>query len=114
MFQAAKEKEKFLSTYKLSAEARAGRDPIWLANLRDKAGEQFEALDFPTTRDEEWKYTNIAPLLKVPFRQIFEFDLAGLTAESIAPFTFAETRQSQLVFVNGLYAEQLSNLSALP
>ncbi len=114
MAQAVTAKENYFSAFKLFANARAENDPAWLANLRDKAGERFEALDFPTTRDEEWKYTSIAPLLKVPFRQVFELNLQGLSAESIAPFTFAETRQSQLVFVNGLYAEPLSNLSALP
>jgi Fe-S cluster assembly protein SufD len=114
MAQAVTAKENYFSALRRFAKTRAANDPAWLANLRDKAGERFEALDFPTTRDEEWKYTNIAPLLKIPFRQVFELDLQGLTAENIAPFTFAETRQSQLVFVNGLYAEQLSKLCALP
>jgi Fe-S cluster assembly protein SufD len=76
MAQAVTAKENYFSAFKLFANARAENDPAWLANLRDKAGERFEALDFPTTRDEEWKYTNIAPLLKVPFRQVFR---AGFT-----------------------------------
>jgi Fe-S cluster assembly protein SufD len=114
MSQAAKEKANHFSAYRTLAKAREGQDPVWLANLRDKAGEHFEALDFPTTRHEEWKYTNVAPILKTPFRQHFDLAAAGLTVESIAPFTFTETRQSQLVFVNGLYAPQLSNLAALP
>jgi Fe-S cluster assembly protein SufD len=114
MPQAATEKADHFSAYKTLAKTREGQDPVWLANLRDKAGEHFEALDFPTTRHEEWKYTNVTPILKTAFRQHFDLAAAGLTAETIAPFTFAETRQSQLVFVNGLYAPQLSDLSALP
>ncbi len=114
MTKASREKENYFSAYRLLAKTREGQDPVWLANLRDKAGERFEALDFPTPHHEEWKYTNVAPILKTPFRQLLDLDLQDVTAASIAPFTYAETRRSQLVFVNGLYAPQLSDLSALP
>src|SRR5689334_20440926 len=114
MPQTAREKENYFSAYKLFAKTRAGRDPAWLANLRERAGESFESLDFPTTRDEEWKYTNVAPILKRPFRQVFDLDARGLTTESIEPFTFAESRRSRLVFVNGLFSRELSDLTDLP
>lgn len=114
MAQAAKEKENHFSAYKLFAQTREAKDPAWLVNLRQRAGESFEELDFPTTRNEAWKYTNVAPILKTPFRQLLDVELDGLTAESIAPFTFAESRQSQLVFVNGLFARELSNVTGLP
>ena len=76
MVQAATEKENHFSAYKLFAKTRAqisgSQDPAWLVNLRQRAGESFEELDFPTTRVEEWKYTNIAPVLKTPFRQLLD------------------------------------------
>ena len=34
----------------------------WLAELRDKAGERFDKLGFPTTHHEDWRFTNVAPL----------------------------------------------------
>ncbi|MFN0108997.1 MAG: Fe-S cluster assembly protein SufD [Blastocatellia bacterium] len=114
MAQAAKEKENHFSAYKLFAKTREAKDPAWLLNLRQRSGESFEQLDFPTTRVEAWKYTNVAPILKTPFRQLLDLELDGLTTETIAPFTFAESRQSQLVFVNGLFARELSNVAALP
>jgi len=110
-----KEKENYFSAYKLFAQTREGRDPAWLVNLREKAGEAFESLDFPTTRVEEWKYTNVAPILKVPYREPFDADLDGLnrlTAGEIEPFTFAESRDNQLVFVNGSFSRKLSNPAA--
>ncbi len=113
MLQAAKEKDNYFSAYKL-AQMREGKDPVWFLNLREKAGEAFESLDFPTTRDEEWKYTNIAPILKVPYIELFDPDADGTTAGRIAPFSFAESRNSQLVFVNGWFSQELSALSALP
>ncbi len=114
MAQAAKEKENHFSAYKLFAKTRETKDPAWLVNLRGRAAESFEELDFPTTRVEAWKYTSVAPILKTPFRQLLDLELGGLTAEAIAPFTFAESHRSQLVFVNGLFARELSDLSGLP
>jgi Fe-S cluster assembly protein SufD len=115
MAQVSKEKDGIFSAYKLLAQAREGRDPAWLANLREKAGAAFESLDFPTTRNEEWKYTNVGPILKVPYRESFDPELKGLkrlTARDIEPFTFAESRDSQLVFVNGAFSRELSNLAS--
>ena len=114
MAQAAKEKENFFSAYKLFASLREGEDPAWLASLRARAGEAFEALEFPTTRTEAWKYTNLAPILRVPFRQGFDLSLEGLTEERLAGQWFAESRGSRLVFVNGLFARELSDRTNLP
>jgi Fe-S cluster assembly protein SufD len=114
MAQVVKEKENYFSAYRLLAQTREGRDPAWLLNLREKAGEAFESLDFPTTRDEEWKYTNVAPVLKVPYRQVFDPGVKEPAVDEIAPFTFAESRRSHLVFVNGRFSPELSNLTALP
>jgi Fe-S cluster assembly protein SufD len=113
MPQAAKEKENYYSAFKLFAKTREGRDPAWLVTLREKAAASFQSLDFPTTRNEEWKYTNVTPILKVPFRQIFDLNAADLTLKCIAKFTFEGSRRSQLVFVNGLYSRELSDLSGI-
>jgi Fe-S cluster assembly protein SufD len=112
MTQVIKEKDSVFSASKLVAQAREGRDPAWLVNLREKASEAVESLDFPTTRDEEWKYTNIAPILRTEYVAGAGFD-ARLMVDEIAPFTFPESRASQLVFVNGNFSSKLSNLSAL-
>jgi Fe-S cluster assembly protein SufD len=114
MSQIAKEKENHFSAYKRFAQTRKEQDPAWLASLREKAGEVFESRDFPTTRDEEWKYTNVAPILKIPYGDGASFDLRELTASQIAPFTFSESRGSQLIFVNGRFAREFSDLGALP
>ncbi|HEU0184085.1 MAG TPA: Fe-S cluster assembly protein SufD [Blastocatellia bacterium] len=120
MTQVIKEKDNIFTAYKLHAQSREGRDPAWLANLREKAGAAFESLDFPTTRDEEWKYTNVARILKVPYRESLirgDAESAGrkkLTARDLAPFTFEESRESRLVFINGAFSRGLSNVVARP
>ena len=47
--------------------ARGKAEPSWLGALRAAAMDRFEDLGFPTTRDEAWKYTSLAPLARVPF-----------------------------------------------
>src|SRR5215470_13913747 len=118
MTRVIKEKDNIFSAYKLLAQTREGRDPAWIANLREKAGAAFESLDYPTTRHEEWKYTNVAPILKVSYREPFDHESNGakgpkrLMARDIDPFTFAESRESQLVFINGSFSRKLSNTAS--
>jgi Fe-S cluster assembly protein SufD len=38
-----------------------------LADIRKRAAERFEAHGFPTTREEEWRFTNVAPIAKTHF-----------------------------------------------
>ena len=40
----------------------------WLQRLRANAMEQFAELGFPSVKDEEWKYTNVAPLAAIDFK----------------------------------------------
>jgi SufBD protein N-terminal region len=94
MPQAAKEKDKQFSAYRALAQQREAQDPAWLVNLRAKAAERFEALDFPTTRDEAWKYTSVAPVLKTAWRQPLALEQAGLSLATLTPFTYAEARRS--------------------
>lgn len=40
----------------------------WLQQWRDAAFQQFAELGFPTTHDEEWRFTNVAPIARTSFR----------------------------------------------
>ncbi len=109
MIKSAKENE---MNYSLAAFAEAERnrtnEPSWRASLRKNAIAQFEQFGFPTTRHEEWKYTNVTPILKG------DFHATKNTAANIEAFTYPESRHSQIVFVNGNYAPEFSNPSVLP
>ena len=45
--------------------AQRSGDPEWLAALRAQALEAFAEVGFPSTRQEDWRYTNLAPLAKL-------------------------------------------------
>ncbi|HLI82569.1 MAG TPA: Fe-S cluster assembly protein SufD [Bryobacteraceae bacterium] len=39
-------------------------EQIWVQALREAALERFQQLGFPTTHEEEWRFTNVAPIAK--------------------------------------------------
>lgn len=80
-----------------------------LQELRDRASLWINKLTIPTKRDEEWRFTDLSPLLEVNFQTPNKFDLP----ESAAEFTLPEA-PIRLVFVNGVYAPQLSAVADLP
>jgi Fe-S cluster assembly protein SufD len=92
--------------------ARQERDPVWLRQLRDEGWSRFNARGFPTTHDEDWRFTNLAALAKTPFRRPVKGGVAVSAAE-IEKFRVADAA-CQLVFVNGQFAASLSDLSNLP
>jgi Fe-S cluster assembly protein SufD len=114
MGQVVREKENYSSACRAFAKTREGRDPAWLRLIREKAFEAFQRLDFPTTKEEAWRSTNVAPLLRTPFRQLFDLDVAAVLSGQIEEETLAESRESRLVFVNGIFAPGLSRLDAIP
>ncbi|MEP6570304.1 MAG: Fe-S cluster assembly protein SufD [Acidobacteriota bacterium] len=85
---------------------------LWLQRLRENAMARFEELGFPTTKDEEWKYTNVAAIARAGFTPVL--DKTAGTPDDLASFGIAETRHSRLVFVNGKLRTDLSSLTALP
>jgi Fe-S cluster assembly protein SufD len=86
----------------------------WTAALRRAALDRFAALGFPTTRQEEWRFTSVAPIARVPFRPQAAYHPNGLTPEQFERFTFEPWECSHLVFVNGYFAPELSTLRAMP
>jgi Fe-S cluster assembly protein SufD len=73
----------------------------WLAELRDKASDRFRKLGFPTPHDEDWRFTNVAPIARVTW------DAAPLGTAQLADLPCAEIGQ-RLVFVNGRFSKELS------
>ena len=114
MTQSTDKKEWYLSNFESFEQSLNGASATPLHQIRRSAIEQFGALGFPTTRDEEWRYTNIAPITRTDFTPVLEPDLNGVTPSVLEPFTFPELECVQLVFVDGHYAAELSTLGALP
>ncbi|HEX8071045.1 MAG TPA: Fe-S cluster assembly protein SufD [Pyrinomonadaceae bacterium] len=117
MAQAIKEQSAYAAAFEAAQTQGA---PDWLTRLRADAFARFEQTGFPTTDEEDWKYTNVAPVARAPFTLAGTTDepAADATAESaahaLAARAYAEAARSRLVFVNGRYRPDLSALDALP
>ena len=93
---------------------RAAKEPAWLKSIRKAAFDNFADLGFPTTRNEEWKYTSVAPLSRIPFRPAADY-LApvGVRQPKLSlPSDFADG--IPLHFYNGRYTEEITPRGALP
>jgi len=81
------------------------QDLPFLSNLRQKAFDQFQVLGLPSTKHEEWKYTNLRNLTEQAFSpKKLDFDNTNLA--QILPSWALES--NLLVFVNGFFREDLS------
>jgi Fe-S cluster assembly protein SufD len=85
----------------------------WVTETRRAAISRFAELGFPTTRHEEWKYTSVVPITKIPFKPAGH-ELRGLTANKVQLITFGNWDCNQVVFVNGFYSAELSSHRQLP
>jgi Fe-S cluster assembly protein SufD len=115
--QIAKEKNTYLDAFQtLREQRRARKSAAWVERLRESAMDRFEQLGFPTTDEEAWKYTNVAPIAKANFEPALlrPDDKAATDASQLEGFTYEEARRSRLVFVNGIYRKELSSIEALP
>jgi Fe-S cluster assembly protein SufD len=78
----------------------------WINMLRAEAVNRLDMLSLPTMRDEEWRFTDISPLTKLSLSPALS--ATHLEIADIAHF-YIEEATSRLVFVDGLYAPQLSS-----
>jgi Fe-S cluster assembly protein SufD len=76
--------------------------------LRKAAIRKFEELDFPTLKNEDWKYTNIAPILKHDFVSSLS---TKTDKKEIEKFLTPGLKTSLIVMVNGNYSRELSHIT---
>jgi Fe-S cluster assembly protein SufD len=87
-------------------------EPAWLARLRAEALETFRAEGLPHTRLEEWRYTNVTPLAKVPFALAAPPE-RPVSRDDLEHHAFPVFACSVYVFVNGRFAPELSAATRL-
>jgi Fe-S cluster assembly protein SufD len=80
--------------------------------MRRGAMQRFMELGFPTTRQEEWRFTNILPITKIQFQPILRYELHGVTKSDLQPY--ALDHALRLVFVDGMFSQELSDSSSHP
>ena len=84
--------------------------PAWLAPLRRAGAAGFAAQGFPKVTDEDWRFTNVAPIAKLPCQPAPAVAANGAESKLITESAFANLAGHRLVFVNGFYCAKLSSL----
>jgi Fe-S cluster assembly protein SufD len=112
MTVASAQLESYQESFSEFAKETMGDAPSWLRELREATFARFCAAGFPTPHDEDWRFTNVAALARIPFR---------LAQKSAIPFTVSDLAQwrmegaiARMVFVDGYFAPHLSTWGALP
>src|SRR5262245_7794073 len=75
-----------------------------LQDLRDQAASRFVELGFPTVREEEWRFTNVQPIVSSEFKLATP---AKLDASALAAFIYADAPFC-VVCVNGRFSPEIS------
>ena len=102
----------YLESFSGFAQSAVGHQLPWLRKLREDAFARFCEVGFPTTNDEDWRFTNASPIANTPF-ELARNKRISLTLEQLAPYRLPGAA-CQLIFVNGRFAADLSLIGKLP
>jgi Fe-S cluster assembly protein SufD len=100
-------KEIYIDRFREFEKSLNGQSGSDFHKLRKDAIAKFNELDFPTLKNEEWKYTNISPILKHDFVHAEE---TSVSPQEIAEHLIKGLNENLIVIVNGVYNESLSKL----
>ena len=105
MTAVAEDKDGYRTSFERFAAAHA-KDPVWLRERRTAAIARFVERGLPTAREETWRHTPVAPLVRGRFEPA---DPAARPApEAVAALPREGLRGPQVVFVNGRFSAELS------
>jgi len=103
----------FEDAFRALIEGDGAEAPSQIQSLRSAAFDAFRRLGFPTTKNEDWHFTSVAPIVEHDYLHITT-PSGDVRRAALTPFLFGRSEWHTLVFVNGRYAAELSNTSGLP
>ncbi|MBI5020903.1 MAG: Fe-S cluster assembly protein SufD [Ignavibacteriales bacterium] len=83
-----------------------------IQTLRQKAFEEFRSAGFPTNKDEEWRFTNPSRISKIHYNNQLKNKTTVDIKKQLDNRTIQEYATNRLVFVDGIYSTELSNLKS--
>lgn len=117
MVEITEEKKAYLASFKNSEADWSRNGGSWALDMRKDAMSRFEELGFPTTRHEEWKYTNVTPVKKIPFKlsdRTPPKDGARVDRAALSRFDLGSFQCATAVFIDGHFSSELSSLDGFP
>jgi len=104
-----KAKEKYLFKFGKFERSLNGEANSELHRIRKNAIEAFDKLDFPTLKNEDWKYTSVAPILEHNYESAKESDKSKAFSGNIEDYLINGLDAIRLVFINGYFSKELSS-----
>jgi len=99
-------KEKMLSSFMVLEQELDLSSPVH--EIRSKSMKTFEAQGFPTKKQEAWKYTSLAKLLKNNY-SIFPKKESSIELKDVKKYFLYEIDSYKVVFIDGVYSPFLSD-----
>ncbi len=99
-------KEKIISTYRSFEEAVSGSSKI--AGIKKEALAIFEEKGFPTSKEEDWKYTSLKSLLKIDYC-VVPTENNEIELSEIEEY-FIDIDSYKAVIIDGIFNEKLSEI----
>ena len=113
MIAVKEHQEAYFKSFAEFERRRGAKEPAWLSKIRKAAFDQFADLGFPTTHNEEWKYTSVTPLSRIPFRPAADY-LAPKGARQSSELLQSNPADSiALYFYAGQFVEEFTPASNL-
>lgn len=103
--------EAYLQEFETLTATATAEVPEWLEPVRRAGMERFARTGFPTSRDEEWRFTPVGPIAQGSWRPAAR--ARAITRDELKPFIFGHPEWTNLVFVNGVFDEALSSIGVL-
>ncbi len=104
----------YLSNFETFEKNLNGEAGSWCHDVRRDALRKFDELGFPTTRNEEWKYTNVASIAKENFKHIIQPDFDLVSTNDILRYDYNGLAVHLLVFIDGHFSGKHSSVRDLP
>ena len=106
----ADQRDRYLSALLHQAASAAEQSALNLGALRVAAQALVQERTFPSSRDEDWRFTDLSSMLERSFQAPAVLTEAVLEQAKALLADVSVTDASRLVFVNGIFAESLSQL----
>jgi Fe-S cluster assembly protein SufD len=101
----------YQSRFEAFEQSLNGEKSTMMHTVRREAIRRFAQNGFPTTQQEEWRFTNISPITKVEFQPILRYELRGITRDELKEYFLDGAIHA--VFVNGMFSSELSDIGTL-
>jgi Fe-S cluster assembly protein SufD len=101
-------KETLLSSFMVLENELAEKSDTLVHDIRRKAINEFESLGFPSTKEENWKYTSLVELTKEDYSTRILHE-NHLEYKDVKKFLIHEIDSYQLIFIDGVFSSWLSN-----